>query len=154
MRQYTMRNTMRKYRVDDTRGTRGISGFTLIEVLLVMIILVILGSLSVNILTGTQDKARIDAATAQLGLVQSPIDLYQLHMARYPSKLEDLWIEPSDSDEADKWYGPYVEKLKPDPWGTPYQYLTEGKKNKNKFDFWSNGPDQQSGTDDDIGNWE
>ena len=136
------------------RKGRGSSGFTLIEVLLVLIILVILGSLTVNIFTGTQVKANISAATAQIGLVCPQIDLYHLHMTRFPSKLEDLWVEPSDSDEADKWGGPYMEKLKPDPWGTPYQYAAEGKKNKRKFDFWSNGPDRQNGTDDDIGNWE
>jgi general secretion pathway protein G len=136
------------------RSGHRLSGFTLIEVLLVLIILVILGSLAVNVFTGTQDRANIDAATAQTGLVRSAIDLYRLHMIRYPSKLEDLWVEPSDSDEADKWNGPYMEKLKPDPWGTPYQYSAEGKKNKDKYDFWSNGPDRKSGTDDDIGNWE
>ena len=139
--------------VNPWNGRRS-AGFTLIEVLLVLIILVVLGSLAVNVFTGTQDKANIDAATAQTGLLRSSIDLYRLHMTRFPSKLEDLWVEPSDSDEAEKWSGPYIEKLKPDPWGTPYQYIAEGKKNKNKYDFWSNGPDRQSGTDDDIGNWE
>lgn len=129
-------------------------GFTLIEVLLVLIILVILGSLAVNIFTGTQDKANINAATAQLSLVRSSIDRYRLDMARYPAKLEDLWVEPTDSTEADRWGGPYVEKLKTDPWQNDYQYMAEGKKNKDKYDFWSNGPDGKSGTDDDIGNWE
>jgi general secretion pathway protein G len=130
------------------------SAFTLIEVLLVLIILVILGSLAVNVFIGTQDKANINAAKAQVGLLSTPISLYHLNMNKYPQKLADLWEEPSDSTLADKWGGPYVEKLKPDPWGNPYQYVAEGKKNSNKFDFWSNGPDGKSGTDDDIGNWE
>jgi len=130
------------------------AGFTLIEVLLVLAILVILGSLAANIFTGTQDKANIGAAKVQAGLLRVPIDLYHLHMNRYPSKLEDLWIEPSDTALADKWGGPYVEKLKVDPWDNPYQYSSEGKKNIGKYDFWSNGPDGQSGTDDDIGNWD
>ena len=133
---------------------RAPAGFTLIEVLLVLIILVILGSLAVNVFTGTQDKANINAATAQISLVRSAIDRYRLDMTRYPAKLEDLWLEPTDSTEADRWGGPYVEKLKSDPWQQDYQYLAEGKKNKDKYDFWSNGPDGKSGTDDDIGNWE
>jgi general secretion pathway protein G len=130
------------------------AGFTLIEVLLVLIILVILGSLAVNVFTGTQDKANVQAATAQNSLVRSAIDRYRLDMNRYPSKLEDLWAEPTDSAEADRWGGPYVEKLKSDPWEHGYQYTAEGKHNKDKYDFWSNGPDGKSGTDDDIGNWE
>jgi len=130
------------------------AGFTLIEVLLVLIILVILGSLAVNVFTGTQDKANINAATAQISLVRSAIDRYRLDMTRYPAKLEDLWIEPSDTTEAERWGGPYVEKLNLDPWQNKYQYMPEGKKNKDKYDFWSDGPDGKSGTDDDIGNWE
>jgi general secretion pathway protein G len=130
------------------------AGFTLIEVLLVLIILVILGSLAVNVYTGTQDKANIQAATAQISLVRSSIDRYRLDMNRYPTKLEDLWTEPTDSAEADRWGGPYVEKLKSDPWQHDYQYTAEGKKNKGKYDFWSSGPDGKSGTEDDIGNWE
>ena len=129
-------------------------GVTLIEVLLVLIILVILGSLAVNVFTGTQDKANVNAAKAQVGLLSDPINRYRLDMNNYPQKLEDLWEEPSDSETADKWGGPYVEPLKDDPWGNPYQYSAEGKNNTNKFDFWSNGPDGKSGTDDDIGNWD
>lgn len=135
------------------RCTRRV-GFTLIEVLLVLIILVILGSLAINVFTGTQDRANINAAKAQVGLLADPINRYRLDMNKYPQRLEDLWEEPSDSTLSEKWGGPYVEQLKADPWGNPYQYSAEGKKNTNKFDFWSNGPDGQSGTDDDIGNWE
>ena len=136
------------------RRTAPRSAFTLIEVLLVLIILVILGSLAVNLFLGTQDRANIDAAKAQVGLLSVPINLYRLHMNKYPQQLEDLWEEPSDTALVDKWGGPYVEQLKPDPWGNPYQYTAEGQNNSNKFDFWSSGPDGQSGTDDDIGNWE
>jgi general secretion pathway protein G len=75
-------------------------------------------------------------------------------MNKYPPSLKDLWEEPSDSALAGKWGGPYVEKLNNDPWDNPYQYTAEGKKNTNKYDFWSNGPDGKSGTDDDIGNWD
>ena len=49
---------------------------------------------------------------------------------------------------------PYLDELGPDPWGNEYQYLAEGKKNTEGYDFWSNGPDGQNGSDDDIGNWD
>ena len=141
-------------RTQATRNRAHRIGFTLIEVLLVLIILVILGSLAVSVFTGTQDKANINAAKAQIGLVSEPINRYRLDMNKYPQSLKDLWEEPSDSTLAEKWAGPYVKELKNDPWGNPYQYSAEGKKNDNEFDFWSSGPDGRSGTDDDIGNWE
>lgn len=137
-----------------TSGRKELAAFTLIEVLLVLVILVILGSLATNVFIGTQDKANINAAKAQIGLISEPMNRYRMDMNKYPSKLEELWDEPSDATMAEKYAGPYVEKLKKDPWGNDYQYLAEGKKNSGKFDFWSNGPDGQSGTDDDVGNWE
>jgi general secretion pathway protein G len=130
------------------------AGFTLIEVLLVLIILVIIGSLAVNVFTGTQDRASINAAKSNVSLIRGAIERYRLDMNKYPTKLEDLWTKPSDTAVADKWSGPYMEPLKADPWGAEYQYSAQGKKNTDKYDFWSNGPDGQNGTDDDIGNWE
>ncbi len=130
------------------------AGFTLIEVLLVLIILVIMGSLALNVFTGAQDQAEINVAKTQVNFIRGSIDRYRLDMRDYPSKLEDLWEEPSDSDDAEKWTGPYVEKLRDDPWDNEYQYTAEGKKNTDKYDFWSYGPDGKNGTDDDIGNWD
>ncbi|MCC6494606.1 MAG: type II secretion system major pseudopilin GspG [Pirellulales bacterium] len=130
------------------------AGFTLIEVLLVLIILVIIGSLAANVFTGTQDKASISAAKANVDLVRGALDRYRLDFNKYPTKLTDLWEKPSDTAEAEKWGSEYLEKLKPDPWGNEYQYANPGEHNAEKYDFWSNGPDGQSGTDDDIGNWE
>jgi general secretion pathway protein G len=137
------------------RGRRTIhTAFTLIEVLLVLIILVILGSLAVNLVLPAKDQASIDAAKSQAGFVKSSIDMYQLRMNRLPSKLEDLWKEPSDKALSKKWTGGFIDKIGDDPWGNPYKYLSEGKKNPKGYDFWSMGPDGKDGTDDDIGNWE
>jgi general secretion pathway protein G len=86
--------------------------FTLIEVLLVLIILVILGSLAVSQFGGVKERANIDAAKSQIGLVKSGIEMYRLHTNKYPTKLDDLWQEPGDSALADKWSGPYMEELK------------------------------------------
>jgi general secretion pathway protein G len=128
--------------------------FTLIEVLLVLIILVVLGSLAVTQLGGVREGANIDAAKAQIGLVKSAMDMYKLRANKFPPKLEDLWTEPGDAAQADKWNGPYMDELKEDPWGNKYQYTAEGKRNAGKYDFWSMGPDGKDGTDDDIGNWD
>lgn len=130
-------------------------GFTLIEVLLVLIILVVIGSIVVPNLFGAKEKADINAAKAQIAAIKGALRMYHLDMNKYPSSLDDLTNKPSGSDAGDKWSGPYLEDaVKPDPWSNKYQYTAEGKHNAGKFDIWSNGPDGQTGTDDDIGNWE
>jgi general secretion pathway protein G len=130
-------------------------GFTLVEVLLVLIILVIIGSIVVPNLFGAKDKADIDAAKSQVTMLDGVMDLYKMDFNKYPPNLKSLMEKPSEKAQADKWRGPYLKSnLKKDPWGNEYQYLAEGKKNSNGYDLWSNGPDGQSGTDDDIGNWE
>lgn len=144
-------NTRRKSR----RRSLVRPGFTLVEVLLVLIILVVIFSIVTPRLFGTKEKADIDAARVQIGAMKSAFDLYRLHTNRYPTKLEDLWQEPSDAELQSKWNGPYLnEEISKDPWGNPYQYAAEGKRNTDMYDFWSNGPDGKSGTDDDIGNWD
>ena len=131
------------------------TGFTLVEVLLVLIILVIIGSIVVPNLFGAKEKADIDAAKAQVNSLKGAMQVYRLHMNKYPPTLKDLIEKPSDKAQADKWAGPYLQgSMNKDPWENDYQYLAEGKKNASGYDLWSNGPDGQSGTDDDIGNWE
>ncbi len=137
------------------RGAATVRGFTLIEVLLVLIILVIIGSIVVPNLFGAKDKANVDAAKAQVTVLKGAMQMYKLDYNKYPATLKDLNEKPSDSSQSDKWRGPYLEgKVKPDPWGNEYQYASPGKKNTDGYDLWSNGPDGQSGTEDDIGNWE
>ena len=55
------------------RASRG-SGFTLIEVLLVLIILVVIGSLAVNVFSGTRERAFIDATKANISGISTAID--------------------------------------------------------------------------------
>jgi general secretion pathway protein G len=132
-------------------------GFTLVEVMLVMLILVILASFAVMALAPQRAKAKIQTAKAQIGMFRGMIDMYQQDVDSYPSTqsgLEALRRQPSDVSSSNKWSGPYISTEVPlDPWGRPYQYLAPGKNNPD-FDIWSMGPDGQSGTADDIGNWQ
>ena len=140
------------------RRSRKRRGFTLMEVLLVLVILVILGSFSVSMLGNTRKAANERAAKSQVGLMKTAFDTYMLDMSTYPSSdqgISALLSEPSSSTSSvNKWRGPYLEKNATDPWGNPYQYKYPGEKNQNGYDLWSMGPDGQSGTDDDIGNWD
>ncbi len=129
-------------------------GFTLMEVLLVLVILVVIGSIVAPNVFRFRDKANIDAATAQVGFIKDAARGYWVSMSKYPTSIDDMLTKPSDAAEAEKWGNePYMEKPKLDPWSNEYQYLAPGKHNTESFDVWSNGPDGQSGTDDDIGNW-
>jgi general secretion pathway protein G len=132
--------------------TRG--AFTLMEVLLVLVILVVLASLAVNMFQGTQDKADKDAAAAQVGLLKRGIEMYRFHTRQFPTDLQELVTKPSDAKLADRWGGPYMDRVARDPWDNEYQFAAPGKHNPDSFDVWSAGPDGQDGSADDIGNWE
>lgn len=132
------------------------NAFTLMEVLLVLVILVVLGAIVVPIFTGVGESANVKAATAQVGFMESAIDMYKFETKQLPSSLEDLINEPSDAKLAKNWSGPYMKANRDliDPWDNPYKYEAKGKKNTGSYDVWSVGPDGQDGTEDDIGNWQ
>ncbi len=130
---------------------------TLIEVLLVLAILVIIASLAVTAYGPMQRKAYIRAAEAQIKAFKTPLQAYYLDLNCYPTTqqgLDALRNPPGDLPNPAKWNGPYLDSEVPlDPWGRPYQYECPGRYNPDSYDLWSLGPDGQSGTDDDIGNW-
>jgi general secretion pathway protein G len=125
--------------------------FTLMEVLLVLAILVILGSLVTVSFIRIQQNANKDATRAQVMSLAHGVEMYQLAVGLPPSTqqgLEALRIAPADLKNPKKWAGPYFDKELPkDPWGGDYQYEQTDEVH---FRVWSNGPDGQSGTEDDI----
>lgn len=134
-------------------------GFTMMELLVVLAILGLLAGLAISnvgqIFGGAQ------AGTAELFVketLKAPLFTYRMHMGDYPSTSDGLQalIDRPGNSKASQWHGPYIteSKVPRDPWGEPYQYAYPGAKNKSSYDLWSKGPDKQSGTDDDIGNWE
>lgn len=138
---------------------RNRKAFTLLEILLVVGLLAMLAAVAVPALIGQAEKARITAAEAALGsaaTIPSQIRLYKFNIGSYPEELEGLIKKPDDDEIAEKWTGPYLEGAQglKDPWGNDYQYDAEGKHNEGSFDLWSNGPDGEEGTEDDITNWE
>ncbi len=130
-------------------------GFTLLEILVVLAIIGLLAGLAITnvdkIFGGAQQ------GTVQIFVKESmktALTTYRIHMGDYPPNLEALITRPSA--KGDRWNGPYIEgtKIPQDPWGETYQYAYPGTRNKGSYDLWSKGPDKQSGTTDDIGNWD
>jgi general secretion pathway protein G len=126
-------------------------GFTLMEVLLVLAILVVLGSMVTVGYMQIKRNADRDAAKGQIGLLENAVDLYALNVGTCPTTQQGLLAlreAPSDLKNVAKWAGPYLkEELPIDPWGQPYQYE---QISADQFKVWSNGPDGQQGSEDDI----
>jgi general secretion pathway protein G len=131
-------------------------GFTMMELLVVLAILALLAGLAITNVTGIFGTAQ--GQTADIFVkqtMQTPLFTYRMHMGDYPSTAEGLQaLLNRPSTNGDRWHGPYIDKLPLDPWNEPYQYVYPGTHNKTGYDLWSKGPDKQSGTEDDIGNWE
>lgn len=132
-------------------------GFTLIEI---MVVVVILGVLAVTIIpqfVGTTHDAKVSASKAHVSELESALERFYVHMDRYPTPEEGLRVlVEAPGGEANKWRGPYVKQLRPDPWGNAYQYRSPGLRHSSSFDLWSRGADGNDGGEGqaaDIGNW-
>jgi general secretion pathway protein G len=148
------------HRRSSRRFSRRKSGFTLMEILIALAILGLLVGLGVAKFTGIFESSRIDAAGIMVNSsLKLPLETYQMRMGNYPSTAEGLQaLITAPSGKEAKWqrYGPFLQenKIPVDPWGEPYQYEFPGKHNKDRYDVWSKGKDGQSGTADDVGNWD
>jgi general secretion pathway protein G len=110
---------------------------------------------------GVRGNARTQVATMMVksgGPLATSLELFRLQVGRYPNELKELYEKPEDEEAAGKWAGPYIKDAESleDPWGNTYQYTggdEEPEFNSGRYDLWSMGPDGESNTDDDIGNW-
>lgn len=135
------------------------SGFTILELLIVLVILVgILAIVGPRIL-GSQKKADIKIAMAQISNLETALKEYAADMKGFP-KTEDglkaLLSKPSDEKKAKRWDGPYLDEqeLPVDPWDNEFIYKYEPK--EDGFDrpqIISKGPDGEENTEDDISNF-
>lgn len=134
------------------------SGFTLLEIMVVVVIMGMLASIvSFNVM-GSKADAEVRKARIDIKSIQQALDLYKLDNSRYPTTeqgLKSLIQKPTASPVPKNWKkGGYVQELPEDPWGNKYRYANPGLHNPNSYDVFSFGPDQEEGTDDDIGNWQ
>ncbi|HEX5399884.1 MAG TPA: type II secretion system major pseudopilin GspG [Verrucomicrobiae bacterium] len=133
------------------------AAFTLVELMVVVVILSILAVTILPKFIGTTYDAKVSTAKSNVAELQSAVERFYIHMDRYPTTQEGLEVLiHAPADNATSWRGPYIERLRQDPWGNAYQYLYPGTHNPNSYDIWSRGADGVDGGTDkgaDIGNW-
>lgn len=135
-------------------------GLTLLELMIVLIILVGLMAIVGPRLLGSQKKADIKTAMAQIGNLESALKQYAADMKTFPSTeegLELLLSAPEDEDLAKNWAGPYIDgkKLPVDPWNHEFVYEFGTEEDTEAADFpaiYSLGPDGKANTSDDVKN--
>ena len=127
-------------------------GFTLVELLVVIAIIGLLASIvGVNVMSRMR-KARQTKAKMDIRNIETACTMFRIDNARYPNSIDDLFAPPADLRN---WDGPYLKEnaLPIDPWGTPYQYYSDG----NDLTIMSFGADGVEGGEDearDISNHE
>lgn len=131
--------------------------FTLIEMMVVVIVLGILAATIIPQFRGATYDAKVGTAKANIAELENALERYGIHMDGLPASEEGLVVlVERPADNADKWRGPYIKMLRPDPWGNPYQYRHPGTHHPTSFDLWSRGADGVDGGEGegaDIGNW-
>ncbi|MBD3585672.1 type II secretion system major pseudopilin GspG [Salinimonas sp. HHU 13199] len=131
------------------------SGFTLIEVMVVLFIIGIMAAIVAPQILGESDNARLQKAALDIRQLENTLQMYKLKNSRYPTTEQGLdalvtapTIEPIPRNYPSDGF---IDRIPNDPWGNPYELMSPGE--MGTIDIYSNGPDLQPGTDDDIGNW-
>jgi len=125
------------------------------EMLIVLSIIALLMGMVIYNLTGVDEMAKNQKVESDLLSFKELLAAYQLESGTLPTTeqgLKVLWEKPTAEPVPDRWKALLENEVK-DPWQHSYQYRYPGKRNPERYDVFSMGPDGQPDTDDDIGNW-
>ena len=130
-------------------------GFSLIEVMVVLLIIGIMASIVAPQILGNQDTAQLKKTAVDIQSLESAIERYKLRTNIFPTTEQGLaaLVSEPEVDPIPRNYPAegFIKRLPKDPWGNEYQLISPGE--VGMIDIFSNGPDGQPGTDDDIGTW-
>lgn len=129
--------------------------FSLFELLLILASVVLLGFFvfkNLDIFSDYRKNSRAKTYVSQT--LAAPLMAFKLSTGRYPTTQEGLRaLVAPPKDVTDKWTGPYINDIEPDPWQRTYNYRFPAKNSPEGYDLWSNGADGKPETNDDVGNW-
>ena len=139
-----------KYDSDDRE-----KGFTLIELLIVMVIIGLLAGLVGPKMFGKVDTSKQKAAKAQISLFETALDMYRLDMGKYPTTETGIKALRNDTEDNEKWDGPYLPKEIPlDPWQNSYHYASPSEHGDYEIiSYGGDGAEGGKGIDEDIKSW-
>ena len=134
----------------------GNSGFSVLEIMAVMILLTLLGGTAAVTYNAQVKKGRIRAAKTQIATFDQAISLFELDCGFFPTALDDLIHAPTSRRCKGYPDGGYIKKkeIPQDPWSENYNYDANGSRSGFGYDLWSNGPDKEEGTEDDVTSWD
>lgn len=131
------------------------AAFTLVEMLLVLVILAVLAAIVIPKFAGRSQQAKVTAAQSQISGFELALNSFEVDNGFYPQGSAGLNALVEQPSNLQSWKGPYLSKGIPaDPWGNAYVYNYPGKSNPKHFDLLSMGADGQSGTEDDVTNFD
>jgi general secretion pathway protein G len=123
-------------------------GMSLLEIMVVITLIGLVTAAVGVAVMGQLEDGQMKTARNQAFEIEKSLDIYKLQHGTYPSSAQGLGVLASPPKGK-----AIMERVPKDPWGNDYIYMSPGQKNK-KFDIISKGPDQQEGTEDDVGNWD
>lgn len=121
---------------------RRTEGFTITEIIVVLVVIGILMGILLRGLRTVQENAKQRAVRVDLQKIQLKMEDYRTSIGKYPDKMSDLAIRPTDVTSGQRWQGPYVEEKElTDPWGNAYVYKAtpSGKQKYQLYSWGTNG---------------
>ena len=87
---------------------------------------------------------------SDMAAFQTMLEAFAVDNGRYPTAPEGLDVLVNPPKDVTNWKGPYLKRVRNDPWGNPYRYVPRAKDKPNVYQLISAGPDGKFGTADDI----
>ena len=114
-------------------------GMTLLEIMIVLAILGGLITILAGQVTGKLDSAKVKEAKIQISELGKSLDMFYTDCGSYPETLNGLLEQPSNCSN----WGPepYLKKLQKDPWGSDFEYESDGA----TYNILSYGKDRKPG---------
>lgn len=137
------------------RRMRSSAAFTLLEIMLVVMIIALLSSAAIFLLKDSLVVAKEKKVESDIKSISTQLMLYENLNGYLPTAAQSIkaLVEKPASDPIPKKWRRLMSALPEDPWGNVYVLETPARRSKENFDLFSKGPDRESGTEDDIGNW-